>query len=319
MGRFASFYSIFVSGVFLQDKDCSVPIVPLDQMLRHASENGYAVGAFVSMNIEIVQAAIAAAERQNSPVIIRIHPDSRQISSFEVITSAAKILGGKAFVPVGISLDHGNTIGDTVDAIRAGATSVMLDAADQTLEENIRRVKQVVDLAEPLGILVEAAIGHMEHGAVQTTDDLANVADSVKLVRESGATILAPAIGNVHGSAHGEVKAKSNLAIERIRELSAATGVPICMHGGSGTPRAQMRLATKAGVAMVILFSDIISAFNTELKRVLDENSIGIAVIDALVPAQHAAQAVIEEKMVDLGSAGQASIFNDWLINLRRT
>jgi len=296
-----------------------MPVVSLDHLLRHASDNGYAVGAFVSMNIEIVQAAIAAAERMNSPVIIRIHPDCRQITSFEAITSVAKLLGGKASVPVGISLDHGNTVGDTVDAIRAGATSVMLDAGEEPLEENIRRVKQVVDLAKPLGILVEAAIGHMEHGAVQTDDDLANVADSVKLVRESGATILAPAIGNVHGSAHGEVKAKSRLAIERIRELRKATGVPICMHGGSGTPRDQMRMATKAGVAMVIIFSDVISAFNESLKRVLDENSIGIAIIDALVPAQHAAQAVIEEKLVDLDSAGRAGAFNDWLRTSRMT
>ncbi|MCO6050504.1 class II fructose-bisphosphate aldolase [Mesorhizobium sp. RP14(2022)] len=289
-----------------------MPIVSLDRLLQHASDNKYAVGAFVSMNIEIIQAAIRAAEKKNSPVVIRIHPDSRQITSFDTLTAVAKQLASRSSVPVGLSLDHGNTLADTVDAIRAGCTSVMLDAAEEPLEENIRRVRQVVEVAKPLGILVEAAVGHMEHGAVQGDDDLANVEEAVKLVRESGATILAPAIGNVHGSAHGETKATSNLAIERIRELREATGVPICMHGGSGTPRAQMRAATQAGVALVILFSDIITAYNTELKRVLDSNRIGIAIIDALVPAQHAAQAVIEEKMDDLGSAGQASAFSEW-------
>jgi len=289
-----------------------MPIASLDRLLQHASDNKYAVGAFVSMNIEIIQAAIAAAEKKNSPVIIRIHPDSRQITRFDTLTGVARKLAAEASVPVGLSLDHGNTLADTVDAIRAGCTSVMLDAAEEPLEENIRRVKQVVEVAEPLGIMVEAAIGHMEHGAVQTDDDLANVEQAVRLVRESGATILAPAIGNVPGSAHGGVKAKPNLAIERIRELREATGVPICMHGGSGTPREQMRAATDAGVALVILFSDIITAYNGQLKRVLDENSIGIAIIDALVPAQHAAQAVIEEKMDDLGSAGQASAFAAW-------
>lgn len=289
-----------------------MPIVSLDRLLQHASDNQYAVGAFVSMNIEVIQAAIAAAEKKNSPVVIRIHPDSRQITSFDTLTLVAKHLAGQASVPVGLSLDHGDTLADTVDAIRAGCTSVMLDAGEEPLGENIRLVRQVVDVAAPLGILVEAAIGHMEHGAVQTDDDLANVAEAVRLVRESGATILAPAIGNVHGSAHGETKAKGTLAIERIRELRQATGVPICMHGGSGTPRDQMQAATKAGVALVILFSDIISAYNRELKRVLNANSDGIAIIDALVPAQHAAQAVIEEKMDDLGSAGQARAFAEW-------
>ncbi|MDQ0469126.1 class II fructose-bisphosphate aldolase [Labrys wisconsinensis] len=283
-----------------------MPIVSLDRLLQHASQNKYAVGAFVSMNIEVIQAAINAAERKNSPVVIRIHPDSRQITRFDTLALVARHLAAEASVPVGLSLDHGATLADTVDAIRAGCTSVMLDAAEEPLQENIRRVKQVVEVAGPLGVMVEAAVGHMEHGAVQTDDDLADVEEAVRLVRESGATILAPAIGNVHGSAHGEVKARPNLNIGRIAELRRATGVPICMHGGSGTPRDQMRAATDAGVALVILFTDIITAFNEALMQVLNAHSSGIALIDALVPAQHAAQAVIEEKMEDLGSAGQA-------------
>lgn len=290
-----------------------MPIASLKHMLKHASDNKYAVGAFVSMNIEVIQAAIAAAEKKNSPVIIRIHPDSRQITRFDTLTNVARHLAADATVPVGLSLDHGETLADTVDAIRAGCTSVMLDAAEEPLEENIRLVRQVVDVAEPLDILVEAAVGHMEHGAVQTDDDLADIEEAVRLVKESGATILAPAIGNVHGSAHGEVKATPNLNIERIAALRQATGVPICMHGGSGTPPDQMRAATNAGVAMVILFSDIITAYNEALQKVFNANSSGIAIIDALVPAQHAAQAVIEEKMNDLGSAGKASAFNAWL------
>lgn len=290
-----------------------MPIVSLDRLLTHASENKYAVGAFVSMNIEIIQAAIAAAEKKNSPVVIRIHPDVRQITRFDSLTAVVKQLAAESTVPVGISLDHGNTLGDTIDAIRAGCTSVMLDAAEEPLEENIRLVREVVEAAKPLGILVEAAVGHMEHGAVQTDDDYASVEEAVRLIKESGATILAPAIGNVHGSAHGEVKATPQLNIERIAQLRQATGVPICMHGGSGTPPEQMKAATHAGVALVILFSDIITAYNRELQRVLNENSIGIAIIDALVPAQHAAQAVIEEKMDDLGSAGQADAFVTWL------
>ncbi len=290
-----------------------MPLVSLQHLLTHASDNKYAVGAFVSMNTEIIQAAIVAAERKNSPVVIRIHPDVREITRFDTLTAVAKQLAAEASVPVGISLDHGETLGDTIDAIRAGCTSVMLDAAEKPLEENIRLVKEVVDAARPLGILVEASIGHMEHGAIQTDDDLADVAEAVKLVKESGATILAPAIGNVHGSAHGEQKATPKLNIERIIELRKATGVPICMHGGSGNPRDQMRAATAAGVSLVILFSDIITAYNRELKRVLTENSIGIAIIDALVPAQRAAEVVIEEKMEDLGSAGQGEAFMTWM------
>lgn len=290
-----------------------MPIVPLSSLLKHASDNHYAVGAFVSMNIEVIQAAIAAAEAKRSPVVIRIHPDVRAITRLDTLGLVARHLAAEATVPVGLSLDHGNTLGDTIDAIRAGCTSVMLDGAEMPLEDNIRAVREVVAAAEPLGILVEASIGNMEHGAVQTADDLADVEEARRLVRESGATILAPAIGNVHGVAHGgAAKATPSLAIGRIAELRQATGVPICMHGGSGTPPEQMKAATRAGVAMVILFTDIVTAFNIALKKVLNANSDGIAIIDALIPAQHAAQAVIEQKMDDLGSTGQTDAFMRW-------
>ena len=290
-----------------------MPICSLERILTHASDNRYAVGAFVSMNVEIIQAAIRAAEAKNAPVVIRIHPDSRAITRFDTLTLVARHLAAEASVPVGLSLDHGATLGDTVDAIRAGCTSVMLDAAEAPLEENIRLVRQVVEVAKPLGILVEAAIGHMEHGAVQTDDDLADVEQAVRLVRESGATILAPAIGNVHGSAHGETKAKSNLAIDRIAALRKATGIPICMHGGSGTAKDQMKAAVEAGVALVILFTDIIGAYDDVHREVLNGRPGAIPIIDALIPAQAAAQKVIEEKMDDLGSTGRATAFLEWM------
>jgi fructose-bisphosphate aldolase class II len=290
-----------------------MPIVPLSKLLKHASDNHYAVGAFVSMNIEIVQAAIGAAERKRSPVVIRLHPDARAITRLDTLGLVARHLAAEATVPVGISLDHGHTLGDTIDAMRAGCTSVMLDCAELPLEENIRLVREVVAAAEPLGVLVEAAVGNMEHGAVQTDNDLADVGEASRLVRESGATILAPAIGNVHGLAHGgAAKATPNLAIDRIRELRRATGVPISMHGGSSTPPEQMKEATRAGVALVILFTDIITAFNVALKKVLNANSDGVSIIRALIPAQRAAQAVIEGKMDDLGSTGQAGDFLRW-------
>ena len=38
-----------------------MPLVSLERLLTHASDNKYAVGAFVSMNTEIIQAAIVAA------------------------------------------------------------------------------------------------------------------------------------------------------------------------------------------------------------------------------------------------------------------
>lgn len=283
-----------------------MPLARVPQLLEHAIEHGYAVGAFVCMNLEMVTAAIRAAEAEDSPVVVRVHPEVRAVASFSTMGAIVRRLAGESHVPVGLSLDHGTDLGDIADAMRAGFGGVMIDAAEQSLEDNIRVVRDVVAFARPLGITVEAAIGHMPHGRLQSETDLANVDDAVRLVRESGADILAPAVGNVHGTAHGETKAEPRLDTERIRALRDATGVPMCLHGGSSIPADQMRAAVAAGVHMVIIYSDVVTAFDRELRRVLGTTDEGVNIVLALEPAMHAATEVIRGKMRDLGSSGQA-------------
>lgn len=283
-----------------------MPFLPVSKLLDHAMRNQYAVGAFVCMNLEMVTAAIRAAEAEDSPVVVRIHPEVRAIASFSTMGALVRRLASESHVPIGLSLDHGMDLADIADAIRAGFGGVMIDAAEQPLDDNIRIVRQVTDVAHPLGITVEAAIGHMPYGRQQTDDDLAKVDDAVRLVREGGADILAPAVGNVHGTAHGEAKAEPRLDTERIGALRQATGVPMCLHGGSSIPADQMRAAVAAGVHMVIIYSDVVTAFDREIRRVLGHEDEGVNIVLALEPALHAASEVIRRKMREVGSSGHA-------------
>lgn len=284
-----------------------MPLVPVQHLLDHAVENGYAVGAFVCMNLEMVTAAIRAAEAASSPVVIRVHPEVRAVHRLSTLAAAVRHLAGESVVPVGLSLDHGSTLAEVAEAIQAGFGGVMIDAAEEPLERNIAVVRQVVAFAGPLGVTVEAAIGSMPHGEQQGAADLADVDEAVRLVRESGANILAPAVGNVHGTAHGESKAEPRLALERIRALREATGVPMCLHGGSSIPAAQMKAAIAAGVHMVIIYTDVVTAFDRALRRVLGTGDEGVNIILALEPALHAATDVIRTKLDDFGSSGHAT------------
>lgn len=181
----------------------------------------------------------------------------------------------------------------------------MLDAEDEPLEENIHRVREVVQALAGHDVLVEAGLGHMPHGTVQSDDDKADPDDARRLVRESGCRILSPAIGNVHGTAHGETKAKADLDIDRIRALALATRVHLCLHGGSGIPRAMMREAVAAGIDMVIIYTDVVAAFDDALRTGLGSQG-SVDVLKGLVPAQEAAISVMREKLVDTGAAGRA-------------
>ena len=287
-----------------------MPLVPVRHLLDHAVDNGYALGAFVCMNLEMVSAAIKAAEAESSPVVIRVHPEVRAVHTFATIGAAVHHLAGRSIVPVGLSLDHGANLGDVADALSAGFGAVMIDAAEEPLEANVHIVRRVVEVAAPLGVVVEAAIGHMPHGERQLEADLADVDQAVRLIRESGADLLAPAVGNVHGTAHGEAKAEPRLDTERIRVLREATGVPMCLHGGSSIPSDQMRAAVEAGVHTVIIYSDVVTAFDRELRRVLGAGDEGVNIILALEPATAAATEVIRSKLHDLGSVGRAAAWH---------
>ena len=287
-----------------------MPLVPVRQLLAHAHEHTYAVGAFVCMNLEMVTAVVRAAEAESAPAVVRLHPEVRAVHKLSTLAAATRWLAGDSSAPIGLSLDHGQTIDDIADAIAAGFSGVMIDAAEAPLDDNIRIVRQVVDFAKSLGITVEASIGHMPHGMQQSEGDMANVDDTVRLVRESGANIVAPAVGNVHGTAHGEVKAEPRLDTARIRALHEATGVPMCLHGGSSIPADQMTAAVKAGVRMVIIYTDVVTAFDHELRRVLGPTDEAVSIIHALEPATDAATEVIRRKLREFGSAGRATAWH---------
>ena len=281
-------------------------LISVSKILDHARKEKYAVGAFLCMNLEMISATIDAAEKQNSPVIVRIPPDVRRKTQFKTMVAIIQNLAAQTVVPVGISLDHGASIEDAMDAIAAGFSSVMVDFAKETLEENIRKTKQVTVIAKPLGILTETSVGSMPYGQTQHMEDLASVEESKRLISETGAEILAPAVGNVHGTAHGESKAEPHLEVGLIKTLLKECKVHHCLHGGSSIPEDQMKAAIAAGINQIIIYSDICGAFDNELRRVLGTSAESIDLLSALVPAQVAVSRVIQGKMQVFGSAGQA-------------
>ena len=64
----------------------------------------------------------------------------------------------KSAFPVALHLDHGQDEEVIKEAIRLGFTSVMIDASEDPLEENIRRSKAIADYAHQYGVVVEAEI-----------------------------------------------------------------------------------------------------------------------------------------------------------------
>ena len=129
------------------------------EMIKKAQKDGYAVPAFNAENLEMVQAIIAAAEQEQSPVMIQTTSPTTAYLTLDAMVAIVKTIAGKAKVPVALHLDHCTKFDDVMKALRAGYTSVMFDGSKLPFDENVRLTKQVVEAARPMGVTVEAELG----------------------------------------------------------------------------------------------------------------------------------------------------------------
>ena len=246
-------------------------LVNLKEMLKAASCGKYAVGMFDVSDLEMIRAVVEEAEALKSPVILGALGPDLEGSRLDYWFAMAKLAAERASVPVCIHLDHANTLEQVKRAVDAGFSSVMLDASASVFEENIRRSKEVVDAVRNMDISVEAELGHVGNGWVgsgegsESGPDMLTEPDKVaEFVERTGVDALAVSIGTAHGV---YVKAPK-LDIERLDMITAASDIPLVLHGGSGTPEDQMSCAISHGISKVNIYSELLTAWNTAM---LDE------------------------------------------------
>ncbi|RDV84532.1 class II fructose-1,6-bisphosphate aldolase [Ammonifex thiophilus] len=284
-----------------------MPLVTLREVLGAAAAGGYAVGAFNCNNMEILQAIMAAAEAERSPVIIQASQGAIKYAGLDYIAAMAKTALASATVPVVLHLDHGTSYEQVIRCLAAGFSSVMIDASRLPLEENIALTKEVVKAARAVGASVEAELGR-----IGGTEDDISVAEreafftdpdeAAYFVEQTGVDALAVAIGTAHGPYRWEPK----LDFERLSQIAAKVKVPLVLHGSSGVPAEDIREAIKRGIRKINIDTDIRIAFVKRMREVLAANPDEIDPRKILGPAREAATEVIREKMRIFGSSGKA-------------
>ena len=96
-----------------------MPLVHMGDMLRHAYENGYAVGAFDVVSLDFINGVMAAAEDRQAPVVVSLAESHFAYFDFELLMAAVERAAERSTVPVAIHLDHGESLESAVRAIRA--------------------------------------------------------------------------------------------------------------------------------------------------------------------------------------------------------
>ena len=239
-------------------------LYPMKDLLDDAYKNHYGVMAPSIRNEDCMRAAIEVAEELKSPVIINCclptwgRMDEEYVS-FQV--SLARQWALRTFVPVAINLDHGPTIEQAALAIHCGMTSVMIDKSTESNEENARVTKIVCDMAHAAGVSVEAEFGHVgvadeagasANGAGQMTawSAYTDPKEVAKFVADTGVDCVAVSIGNKHGPWAKGITPHINF--ELLQQITEAIpGVPLVMHGGSGTGDENLSKSTTMGICKV--------------------------------------------------------------------
>lgn len=67
-----------------------MPLVNMRDMLAHAYDNSYAIGAFDLVNLEFLEGIMDAAERCRSPVILSLAESHFDFFDFELIMPAVE-------------------------------------------------------------------------------------------------------------------------------------------------------------------------------------------------------------------------------------
>ena len=240
-------------------------LVNMKEMLADARKGKCAVGAFNTANYELSRAILKAAEAENRPVIIQLYMRLFDSEKAYDLCGMLQRLATRAKVPVALHLDHGATIKQAKEALAWGYTSVMYDGSRAAFDENVKWTKFVADYAHALGATCEGEIGHVAQGDETALTD---VAEAAKFAAETGVDALAVSIG----TAHGYYKAEPKLDVARCAAIAAELpDTPLVLHGGSGTPLADVRKVIEAGVAKVNIATEFMDTYLKSTRKALND------------------------------------------------
>lgn len=250
-------------------------LLNMKEILETAKEHNFAIPAFNIGTGQILNGVMDTCEELNAPVILAIHPNELEFQGESFIKMCID-RANKSKLPVCIHLDHSDWE-PIVKAIRAGFTSVMIDASSLPFEENVAITKKVCELAHPLGVSVEGELGTIGTTDGDTeggTDSIiyTNPDDAVRFVEETGCDALAVAIGTAHGIYPAGMKPE--LRQDLLSEIKSRVSVPLVLHGGSGNADSEIAEAVKRGINKINISSDIKDALYQRLRITLQDPKI---------------------------------------------
>jgi fructose-bisphosphate aldolase class II len=284
-----------------------MPVVPMQQILKHALDNRYGVGAFNIVDWVTMDAVISAAAETKSPIIVQVSVKTVKVMGARLIRLMFEEMANRVAIPTTLHLDHCPDRKIIDECIAAGWNSVLFDASNLTYEDNLAQTKDVVQLAHQHGVAVEGELeavkgvedgmGSEYGGAIVALDK------AVAFIRETKIDSFAPGIGTAHGLYKGTPK----INFQRVSEIMSAEPIPLVLHGGTGLSDETFHELIKRGMPKVNISTQLKITLADSYRAYLDGHPTEYDPLKLLGAVKKNLVAQVQTLLNIFGSVGQAA------------
>lgn len=279
----------------------------LRELIADAEARKVALGHFNVSDSEQLWGIFNAARSLKLPVIIGTSEGERDFIGVRQVAAMVKSMREEFDYPVYLNADHTYSVARAKEAIDAGYDAVIIDGTKVSFDENLAMSKEVVAYARSIRpeIIIEGELGFIgtssklldaiPAGAQITEATLTKPEEAAHYVKETGVDLLAPAVGNLHGMLKSGLEPALN--IKRVAEIREAAGVPLVLHGGSGTSNDDFVAAIKAGISTVHINTEIRIAYRKGIQLSLAEDAEEIAPYKFMRGGMQAVSKVVTERL----------------------
>jgi len=254
-------------------------LVHIKEIVKKAEKGNYGVGAFNTANLEITLGIARAAKAKRAGVIIQVSEKTIEYAGLKDIVQIVKTVADSEAkgIPIALHLDHGHSLKTVKACVKAGFSSVHMDASSEPFEKNIALTKKAVEFAHRHGAWAQGELGSLigQEGMTKIKlpknpdEYMTNPDKAAEFVARTGVDTLAISVGAMHGL----FKGKEKLDLKRLTEIHKNVKIPLVLHGASGVPNAQIKAAIKRGVRIINIDTTLRVAFTDALRATLKKAS----------------------------------------------
>jgi len=278
----------------------------LKETLREAEKKHIAVGHFNFSELVVLKAATEAAASLGVPVVMGVSESERDFLGVNEAATLIRTVREESGREVFLNADHTHSLAKAEEAARAGFDMIVFDASEKPLEENIAATRRAVEAVKSIRpeMLVEGEVGYVGSGSEiheKRPDNirLTDPAEAKDYITATRVDLLSPSVGTTHGMLPSMIRGAEHkrLDVPRIAAIKTAVGVPLTLHGGSGTDDDDFRKAIQAGITMIHINTELRVAWRKGLEESLKKDATSVAPYKVLPAVVDAVKAVVLNRL----------------------